>query len=259
MLKKLFPYLVSLIAVIATGVRTWQLTTAIDQSGFYLEQYQVLCNAVGIAVIGLVVLLIVLGRIFLKPQGHVAFEKKNPVLGCAGLLLSIATILQGSADYATAETQTMGTLAFGCCLFAALGFAVIGVSFLQGKTAPFVSAALPVGAGLGCLVLQYANFNGISKISENVIFILFICSFLAFTLTQCRVITGINSPKGMAFGFGTAAATALFGLCVSVPHWGMVLVGTGELLSVSFLGFGAAVYALVYLFQLSLLEPKETE
>ncbi len=253
MLNRIYTYLVLLITLIATGLRTWQLRVAIDQSGFYLPQYETLCNIMGYATLGIVVAFILIGRFALKPQTPVALPKKNPVLGAAGLLLTVACVLQGALDYSSASTDVMGLLAFVACFITATGFGVMGMCLMQGKTVPFGAAALPVVSHLGYLIIQYANFNGISQISENVIFILFICSFLAFTLTQCRLVSGVDSPKGVAFGYGTAAATALFGFCASVPHW---IMGQNQY-PLSFIGFGAGVYALIYLFGLPHLEQKE--
>lgn len=253
MFNRIYTYLVLAVTLIATGLRTWQLSAAIDQSGFYLPAYESLCQMMGYVALVLVLALIVVGRITLKPQTPVAFPKKNPVLGSAALLLTVACVLQGALDYSSATTDMMGLLAFVACFITAAGFGVAGMCMLQGKTVPFGASALPVLSHLGYLVLQYANFNGISQISENIIFILFICAFLALTLSQCRIVSGVDSPKGVAFGYGTAAATALFGLCASVPHW---IMGQNQF-PLSFMGFGAGVYALIYLFSLAHMEQKE--
>ena len=253
MINRIYTYFALAVTLIAAGLRTWQLSAAIDQSGFYLPQYETLCNIMGYVTLGIVLVLLIVGRVALKPKAPVALPKKNPVLGAAGLLLTVACVLQGALDYSCASTDVMGLLAFVACLITAAGFGVMGMCQLQGKTVPFGAVALPVISHLGYLVVQYANFNGISQISENVIFILFICSFLALTLCQCRLVSGVDSPKGVAFGYGTAAATALFGLCASLPHW---IMGQNQY-PLSFIGFGAGVYALVYLFTLLRLEQKE--
>ncbi len=246
MLNRIYTYLALAVTLIATGLRTWQLSAAVDQSGFYLPQYETLCNMMGYVTIGIVLCFIILGRVALKPKTPVALQKKNPLLGAAGLLLTVACVLQGALDYSSATIDVLGLFSFIACFITAAGFGVTGMCLLQGKTVPFGAAALPVASHLGYLILQYANFNGISQISENVIFILFICSFLALTLSQCRIVSGVDSPKGVAFGYGTATATALFGLCASVPHW---IMGQNQY-PLSFIGFGAGVYALIYLFQL---------
>ncbi|MBR3844561.1 MAG: hypothetical protein IKM39_03545 [Clostridia bacterium] len=253
MLKRLYLYFVFALVAVATGVRTWELSAAIDPSGFYLPAYETLCQIIGYAALALVVGLLLIGRLSLKPQGEIFFPKKNPLLGSASLLLMLACVLQGVSDYSSATTDLMGLIGAVTCFATALSYGVIGISLLQGKTVPFGAAALPVVSHLGYLVLQYANFNGIAQISENMIFILFICSFLALLMSQCRILTGINAPKGVAFGYGTATATALFGLCASVPHW---IMGQNQF-PVSFMGFGAAVYALVFLYQLPQLELEE--
>ncbi len=252
MLNRIYTYLVLAVTLIAAGLRTWQLSAAIDQSGFYLPQYETLCNILGYVTVGVVLCFILFGRVALKPKTPVAFPKKNPLLGAAGLLLAVASVFQGALDYSSASTDVMGLFAFVACFLTAAGFGVMGMCMFQGKTVPFGAAALPVISQLGYLVLQYANFNGISQISENVIFILFICSFLALTLSGCRILSGVDSPKGVAFGYGTAAATALFGICASLPHW---IMGQNQY-PLSFIGFGAGLYALVYLFTLPRLEQK---
>lgn len=253
MLNRIYTYLALAVTVIATGLRTWQLSVAIDQSGFYFPQYETLCGIMGYVTLGIVACFILLGRVALKPKTAVVLPKKNTLLGAAALLLTVASIFQGALDYSSASNDVMGLFSFVACFITAAGFGVTGMCMLQGKTVPFGAAALPVVSHLGYLILQYANFNGISQISENVIFILFICAFLAFTLTHCRVISGVDSPKGVAFGYGTAAATALFGFCASVPHW---IMGQNQY-PLSFIGFGAGLYALVYLFSLPHLESKE--
>ena len=253
MLNRVYTYLVLVVTLVATGLRTWQLSVAIDQSGFYLPAYESLCQIMGYVTLALVLILILVGRIALKPKTPVAFQKKNPLLGAAALLLTVACVLQGALDYSSATVDVMGLFAFVTCFLTAAGFGVMGMCMMQGKTVPFGAAALPVVSHLGYLVLQYANFNGISQISENIIFILFICAFLALALSGCRIISGVDSPKGVAFGYGTAAATALFGFCASVPHW---IMGQNQF-PLSFMGFGAGVYALVYLFSLPGLEQKE--
>ena len=253
MLNRIYTYVALAVTLIAAGLRTWQLWVAIDPSGFYFPEYQTLCAGMGYAVVGAVIILLLMGRFALKPQTPVALPKKSPVLGGAGLLLTVACVLQGALDYSSATVDVLGLAAFVACFLAAVGFGVTGMCLMQGKSVPFGAAALPVVSQLGYLILQYANFNGISQISENIIFILFICSFLAFTLSGCRIISGVDSPKGVAFGYGTATATALFGICASLPHW---IMGQNQY-PLSFIGFGAGVYALAYLFALPRLEQKE--
>ncbi len=252
MFKRIYSYIVFVLVAVAAGLRTWQLSAAIDQSGFYFPQYETLCNILGYVFLGIVVVLILLGRYLLKPKAPVEFPKKNPLLGSACVLLTLACVLQGVSDYSSAQTDVMGLFGFIACFATALSYGIIGISLLQGKTVSFGAAVLPVVSQLGYLILQYANFNGIAQISENIIFILFICSFLALVMSQCRLLSGVDSPKGLAFGYGTAAATALFGICVSVPHW---IMGQNQF-PISFMGFGAGIYALVVLYQLPYFQEK---
>lgn len=258
MLNRIYTIIAAIVIAIGTGLRTWQLAATIDKSGFYLPQYQTLCNTLGYVFLAIIIAFLVIGRLILKPKTTVVFPKKNLVLGGGGILLTAACVLQGILDYSSAQSDSIGSFSFLCCFATALAFGIIGISLLQGKTIPFFAAALPVVSHLGYLILQYANFNGIAKISENLLYILFICAFLAFTLTQCRVFTKIDSAKGIAFGFGTAVATAFFGFCISLPHWIVGIMGQKQF-PVSFMGFAAGVYALVYLFELTKLTAKQGE
>lgn len=253
MFKRIFGFSALAFTLIATALRTWQLNSAIDKSGFYLPQYQTLCTVMEYAIIGIGLLFLAVGRLALAPKGEVAFPQKNPVLGGACLLLTLSCIFQGLTDYNTASSDVLGLLGFLACFVTALAFGIVGTCKFQGKTAPFAAAALPIVSQLVYLVLQYANFNGISQISENVLFILFICSFLGLVMSQGRLLSGVNPKKGAAWAYGTAALTALFGLMLSVPHW---IMGQNQF-PVSFMAFGAGVYALVLLLQLPRFPVKE--
>ncbi len=254
MLKRAYIYLATVMAAIATVVRTLELSFMIDEKGFYLESYATLCQVLEYFALAIIVGLLVVGRVWLKPANPVLFPKKNNPLGIGALVCTLTCVLQGVSDYSV-MSGNLGLIALACGFVTALGFGIVGMSLLTNKTIPFAAATLPVVGQLAYLVVQYAGFNGLTKISENIVFVLFIASFLALTMCQCRLLSGIGSQKGMAFGYGSAAATALFGLCASLPHY---ITGNNRT-SLTYISFGAGVYALLLLFQLPCFAEKSVE
>lgn len=254
MLNRIYLYAATMLAVVGAGVRTLLLAIGVDEkSGFYKPQYATLGSALGITALVLLAGFLIWGRVAFKPKTAVAFPQKNQPLAVGALLVAITAVIQGVCDYSAVTEGNLGLLAFVCCFATALGYGVIGMSLWMEKPIPFITTALPIVGQLIYLILQYANFNGVATIPEGTIWVLAIASFLALTMSQCRIISGVDSPKGVAFGYGTAAVTAFFGLCSSVPYW----VAGNNQYPLTYIGFGAAVYALVYLFALPTLAKKQ--
>lgn len=249
MLKRAYIYLAAVLAVVAMVVRTLELSFMIDEKGFYLENYLTLCNLLEYFALAVIVGLLVVGRVCFKTANPIQFPKKDLPLGVGALVCTMTCVLQGVTDYSV-MSGNLGLVALACGFATALGFGIVGMSVINGKTVPFAAACLPVVGQLAYLVVQYAGFNGITRMSESVIYVLFIASFLGLTMSQCRLLSGINPQKGLAYAYGSAAATAFFGLCASVPYY----VAGNNHTTLSYVGFGAGIYALILLFQLPAME-----
>lgn len=254
MLKRAYIYLAAVLTVVAMVVRTLELSFMIDEKGFYLENYLTLCHVLEIFALILVVGLLVVGRVCFKTAHSAGFPKKNVPLGAGALVCAMTCVLQAVTDYSV-MSGNLGLIALICGFVTALGFGIVGMSLVNNKTVPFSAACLPVVGQLAYLVVQYAGFNGITRMSESVIYVLFIASFLGLTMSQCRLLSGVNSQKGLAYAYGSAAATAFFGLCASMPHY---IAGNNHT-PLTYITLGAGVYALVLLFQLPAMEKEKVE
>lgn len=250
MKHRVYLYFVWLLLPVVTAVRTWELAAAIDSAGFYLERYATLCNVLEYVLLGLILLSLVFGKLVL------AKEEKTPpsrsyLLSFAGIVLAFSAIVQASID----STASGNYLHLIPGLLTAIGFAVMAAGWYQGRKPVFIGAVAPVIGELVRLVISYAHFNGIAQISENIVHILFMCSFLGFCLAHSRVYVGLGQAKGMGWLYGTAAATGVFGLAASLPHW---IMGQNQS-SLSVIGFGAALFAVAYLsvFILGRKQPEE--
>lgn len=222
---------------VAAVIRTWQMSTAVDSVGFYLPQYESVCNIFGYIALALAALFIVAGRFGLNKQVSEQAPEKSLVLGVAALLLAVSCIPAGVGDW-----MTQGVKMLIPSVLTAVGFTVFAALQMQGRPVPFGVTVIPVVSEFARLVLNYARFNGIARISENVVHILFLCSFMAFCLACCRGYSGIQSQKGLAYAYGTGGCTALFGVLDSVPAW---LAGK-PFVPFSLLALAAAIYAVTF-------------
>ncbi len=225
---------------IAVVLRTLQHQYAIDEAGFYREPWLTVSNWAGYALLLVVLAGLVVARWGCKWSSCCQLPQKNLLLGVGSLFVGVSCIPQVIADLSSATTPAQQ---FFYTLFISLmgiSFLSMGVCHLIGRPIPFLLTALPVVGQLFRLYNNYAHFNGVAKISENVITILFLCSFLVFLLSVCRLYSGLNFHKGRTWALGTGAAAAIFGMLSSVPHW---FFGEGSPIGTIF-SFGAALYAL---------------
>lgn len=248
-------YFLWIFLLLAVGVRTWQLAEALDESGFYLPEYLTFCNAAGYAALGVAVLLLIVGRYGLRQDSSCVPPCKSLPLGAASLILACSCVPQAVIDYSLSVTMTDRCLALLPCVLLAASFTVMGSYQFRGSTVPFGVTVLPVLSELLRLIVSYSQFNGITRLSENVIYILFLCSFLSFLLAHCRVYSGVAGKRGLSLAYGTGACTAVFGLCASVPHW---VMGQNRY-ALSIVGFGAAVYAIAFLTVMAYQKPAAQE
>lgn len=231
---------------VAAVVRTWQLTGAIDSVGFYVPQWESLCNVFGYLALALAALFILAGRFGLMQQVPKQAPEKSVVLGVAALVLAIACIPAGVGDW-----MAYGVKMLIPSVATAVGFTVFAALQMQDRSIPFGITVIPVVSEFLRLILNYARFNGIARMSENVVQILFLCSFMAFCLACCRGYSGIQSQKGLAYAYGTGGCTALFGVLGSVPAW----LSGKPFVPFSLFALAAALYAVTFVLVLDGQKP----
>lgn len=235
MKKRLYSIIVLTLLPISVAVRTWQLAKTVDAHGFFLSDYLTVCNLLCALGLAAAAFMLVAGRFFLKEMNKRPV-KHSPILGIAALLLAISCIPSAVTAIDT------GLLSMLPSLLGAVSFTVIAALQIQGRTVPFVLSTVPVVGEFIRLILHYSQFNGIARISENVIRILFLCSFLGFCLACCRGYSGIFSDKGMKYAYGAGGCAALFGVLCSLPHW----LSGGTITTFSVFALGAAIYAATF-------------
>ncbi len=225
-------------------LRTWQLFAAIDEAGFYKTTYETLCAVLGAAFLAVLAIVIAAARLGLAHTQAPGAEKKQSLWqGLAALALALCCIPQAAIDFTAAANPTAALTGLIPSLILAVSFAVLAALRLGGKPVPFFITVLPVLSEFARLVMRYATFNGVSHVSESVIQILFMCSFLAFLLAHSRFYAGVAPLRGIAWAFGTGAATAVLGVCATLPH----LVAGQNQHTLPFVGVGAAIYALTFM------------
>ena len=232
-----WPFLITLLSV-----RIWQVCVVIDQSGFYLPGYASLGNGLDLVFWGVVFALALIARLALK-GGDPAPVLKSRGLGIASLVLAVFCIPQALSDYQLAANQTAMVLGLLPSVLTAVSFVVMGSCRFAGKKIPFGASILPAASELVRVIWVYTHFNGISRISENVVYILFLVSFVSFCTCHCRVHFASDRRKGMNGCYAFGICTGVFGLLSTLPHW---LFGH-NVLPLSFLGMGAAVYAVAFM------------
>lgn len=239
MFKSLYFWLVCALLPITVGVRTWQLTYSVDADGFYLPEHQSIGTVLGLICLGVVAVLLVAGRYLLKQQVPTVAPQKRYAVGVAAMVLALCCVVQT----AILAGQTTSMIQLLPCLATMIGFTLIGAFHLQRKTLPFGVTVIPVLSEFVRLVLNYANFNGLVKVSAQIVEILLLCSFLLFCMGLCRGYSGIQSARGLAWCMGAGSGVAVFGAMASLPP----MIAKGTLTSFGIFAFGTAVFALTFM------------
>ncbi len=243
--KRLFAVLALCLVPLAVGVRIWQMAVAIDANGFYLPEVIKLCNGLDCALLALVVVMLLVGRFGIHSLSIDRLPQKRRSLGMVAMLVAIACIPAGVSDW-----FAQGLLGLVPSVVTAVGFVLFAVYQIRGDKLPFLVSVIPVVGEFIRVLIHYARFNGISRVSQNVVCILFLCSFLAFCLACCRGYSGIDSQKGVGFAYGTAGCTVLFGALSSLPGW-LVKMNYTAFTAFSVFALCVALYAAVFLVTLS--------
>jgi hypothetical protein len=242
MKHRIYAALLSVFLPMAMIARIWQATNAMDDAGFYLPEYSKICGYMNHIALVICLLFLLAGRFWLNHRTAVTLPKKSILMGVGATVLAVSCVPQGMYDllFATTENQQMISMVLTGIL--CVCFVVVAIGFFTGRSIAFAALALPVVARFGSLIFGYAQYNGIAQISENIISILFSCSFLIFCLAHCRGFAEIEQEKGNGWLFGSAALTAIFGFLTSVPY----CLEPKEAFPA--IGLGAAVYALLFLY-----------
>lgn len=246
MKRRYFLYLLWILLPLTAAARVWQLHTVVDTAGFYAGRYASLCTTIEYVLLAVFVAVILLARLGL-PKGKENRLVQPPVksipLGIASLLLAVSCIPQVIAESRGITATGGGWIGVLLTIVLAVSFTVISACQFTGKAVPFIVVLLPVITEFCRLVTHYAHFNGIAQISENMIHILFLCAFLAFLLSHCRIYAGENANRGIGWCYGCGFAAAVLGICSSLPH--LLLLDGQQLLAPIHLGGG--LYALIFL------------
>ena len=239
MLKRVYFWVVCLLCPLAIGVRTWQLSTQIDADGFYFPTHVAMGDALGILCLVAAALLLIVGRYVLPKQLPTAAPQKNNVIGVTAMILALCCVVQT----ALLAGQTTSLTVLLPCFAALLGFTLIGAFHLQRKNVPFVVTVIPVVGEFVRLVFSYANFNGVTQVSEQVLEILLLCSFLLFCMGICRGYSGIQAERGLGWTMGAGSCTLLFGGMVGVSP----LLANGTMTALSIFALGIMVFSAAFM------------
>ncbi|MBQ6818596.1 MAG: hypothetical protein IJP35_03200 [Clostridia bacterium] len=242
MKRKVFTILTCLLTALALGVRLWQVGFVIDDFGFYAASLNTLCTVIDLILLAAVVILGLLARFTLEKSPK-APKKQSLWLGIGSLTLAFFCLPQCYLDAVTAADQKAMVLAVAPSVLTAVCFVMLAACQMRGQRPSYPVVLLPVIGELLRVVVVYTHFNGLSRVTENVVYILFLLSFLLFTMAHFRVYFAADRRKGMAGCYAYGLATAVFGLASTLPHW---LMGNHQL-PMSYFGFGAAVYALIFM------------
>ncbi len=242
MKRKVFTILTCLLTALALGVRLWQVGFVIDDFGFYAPSLNTLCTVIDLILLAAVVILGLLARFTLESSPK-APKKQSLWLGIGSLTLAFFCLPQCYIDAVTAADQKAMVLAVAPSVLTAVCFVMLAACQMRGQRPSYPVVLLPVIGELLRVVVIYTHFNGLSRVTENVVYILFLLSFLSFTMAHFRVYFAADRRKGMAGCYAYGLATAVFGLASTLPHW---LMGNHQL-PMSYFGFGAAVYALIFM------------
>ncbi len=237
MKQRPFFYILCVLLPVATALRAWQLAVTVEPSGFYSPAYVTLCTWLEAGLFCLLAVYWLAARLALRKTAPAPAPGKPTA--AAALAVAVLCIPQGMSDWQATE----GVLARGVLLAAsiclAVSFVVLASYWFKAQTPPTFAFMAPVITELARLVVYYAGYNGIAKLSDNVFTVLFCCAFLCFLLASLRVFTLPDSPCGSLVGAG--AATAVLGAAVTLSHW---FAGEGTLRT---LGLGGCLYAVTLL------------
>ncbi len=255
MKRKGFCLILWALILIALLFRLWQVGYVIDDAGFYADRWESLCGWVDVVLWGGLFAFAFCGRFLLKAHPPRPI-KKNLWLGLGALAVSFFCLPQlytdfvANVDWDAIQRGATGAIPYQLSLLYALpsaltaiGFVCIGAAQIRGRKIGYGVALLPVISELIRLVVAYTQYNGLSRVTENAVSILCMVSFLLFCLSLFWLWYQGNQTKGVFGGFAFGSTTALFGLLNTLPHW---VFGNNQL-PLSYLGMGAAVYALVWM------------
>ena len=242
MKRTVFCVIVWCFTVVALLVRFWQVGYVIDDFGFYAQSKETLCFGLDIALWGGIFLLGLSYR-FLFKNTPTRPIKQSLLLGIGSLAVAFFCLPQAYMDCVTAETTNAMILAVLPSLITAVCFVLIAAFQIQGRKISYTLALLPVLSELTRVVVAYTKFNGLSRVTENAVYILSMLSFLLFCMSQFWLYYKGNQPKGIFGCYIFGATTGVFGLLSTLPHW---VMGNNQL-PLSYVGFGAAVYALIFM------------
>ncbi len=251
MLKRVYFWVVCLLCPLAIGVRTWQLSGQIDSDGFYLPTHVAMGDVLGIICLVAALLILVVGRYVLPKQLPAAAPQKSTVIGAAAMVLALCCVVQT----ALLAGQTTSMTVLLPCFAALLGFTLIGAFHLQRKKVPFAVTVIPVAGEFVRLVFSYANFNGVTHVSGQVLEILLLCAFLLFCMGLCRGYSGIHSVRGLSLAMGAGSCTLLFGGMVGLSP----LLANGTMTALSIFALGIMVFSAAFMATLVFGKPSVAE
>ena len=239
MKRTVFCALLWCFTAVALLVRLWQVGYVMDDFGFYNAPQESLCFWVNLVLWGGIVLLGFCSR-FLLRDCPARPPKKSIALGLGSLCVSFFCLPQVYMDCVTAQNSDAMMLAMIPSVVTALSFAVLAAYQIRGRKIPFGALIVPIVSELMRVIVAYTHFSGLSRMSENAVHILFLVSFLSLCMSHLWMHFSGNRSKGIFGCYTFGAATALFGLMDTLPHW---MMGNNQL-PLSYVGFGAAIYAL---------------
>jgi len=155
-------------------------------------------------------------------------HKEFPILTISSLFLGFTSLIFGTISAVTSAsgfTSVMGLLHLILSMFTAFFFLLEGARGFSNVKVPKFLTISPVLYFTFLLIDTYISTTGLAAITENLLYLFFLCTALVFFILHGKLLSHIDFRKSARQIYPMGFLTFIMGAVCSVPEFILVLTG----------------------------------